>query len=125
VAMTARLLAEHGGASVYHSTWRDLLPIVEAAGGCDALIVDAPYSARTHSGHADGTESSNRGEWASPRGVVKVTPRRAIDYGAWGAEDVDAYVAAWVPLTRGWFVSITDHVLAREWERALDAAGLY
>lgn len=34
--------------------WQDVLADVE----CDALICDPPYSARTHKGHDDGSEST-------------------------------------------------------------------
>ena len=114
------LLASHGGAEVHHCDWRALLPIVEAAGGCDALICDAPYSDRTHSGHD--VQVHHLGAQDSAR---RKSERRAIDYGAWGAEDVREFVGAWSPMVRGWFVSITDHALAIEWSAALEAVGRY
>lgn len=137
--MTATLLAESGGAAAYHATWRELLPIVEAAGGCDALIVDAPYSARTHAGHDDGTSTANRAaDWvarnASAGGAKadrvrylqrKGTDRRALNYAAWAAADVDDFVDAWVPLVRGWNVSLTDHALAPAWESAFNVNERY
>lgn len=86
--------------------WEDVLADVE----CDALIVDAPYSERTHSGHDLVSTSSDR---------------RALPYGQWSAGDVAAFVASWVPRTRGWIVTITDHVLARVWEDELGRAGRY
>lgn len=111
----------------------------------DALIVDAPYSARTHAGHDDGTASANRVQsWAAgraargqtkmSRGVTTKTrvnyalktgaARREIEYQAWTGTDVSAFVSAFAPLCL-WFLSLTDHVLAREWERALSDADRY
>lgn len=110
----------------------------------DALIVDAPYSERTHAGHDDGTASANRViSWAKGRAsrglpvngdsslgvrvartLRKDAERREIDYPAWTGADVDAFVTAWADRT-GWLLSLTDHVLAREWERACGAADLY
>ena len=75
----------------------------------DALVVDAPYSARTHEGHAAGL----------------VGERSDIDYSTWTEGDAIAFVGAWHALTRGWIVSLTDHVLAPAWERAYLAAYRY
>lgn len=130
--VSARLLADANGASVYHATWRDLLPVVAAAGGCDAIITDTPYSERTHGGHDDGTDSANRlvhrgkirGREQTPQDVAKCI-RRPINYGAWKPRDVREFVAAWAPLNRGWWVSVTDHILAPAWEHAFRRAGLY
>jgi len=117
---------------VLHLDWRGLARLVEeTVGQVDALIVDAPYSERTHAGHDEAAESMT----AAVRGadyrsrVVRpgggTGPRRSISYNPWSDEDVGRFVAAWVPLTSGWFVSITDHVLARSWEAHLASAGLY
>jgi site-specific DNA-methyltransferase (adenine-specific) len=92
--------------------WQDVLADVE----CDALIVDAPYSERTHSGHSE-TAAGHAG--AGGDGAN----RREISYGSWSAGDVCSFVAHWAPKTRGWFVSVTDHVLAPAWAAALEATG--
>jgi hypothetical protein len=106
--------------------WQDVLEGVE----CDALIVDAPYSSKTHAGHDSGTQQANalagdpldnRKRYA--QGLDPV--RRELSYGAWELDDVNAFVASWAPRTRGWFVTITDHVLAPIWADALEAAGRY
>lgn len=107
----------------------------------DALIVDAPYSERTHAGHDDGTASANRvANWASsgraPR-AGRVSPltemkraerigmqRREIDYAAWTADDVSEFVSTFSRLT-GWMLSLTDHVLAKAWEESMQAHALY
>jgi hypothetical protein len=78
--------------------WQDVLADVE----CDALIVDAPYSERTHSGQPT-----------------------AIPYPRWTPADVEAFVGHWEPRTRGWFVTLTDHVLAPVWAAALASMGRY
>ena len=107
----------------------DLAAALTAAGQrVDLMCVDLPYSARTHVGHDDGAVDANRGadyrsRVANPTGGTGV--RRSINYAAWSADDVAEFVTTWVPLNRGWWVSITDHVLAPEWEFALESAGLY
>lgn len=53
------------------------------------------------------------------------TERRAIEYGGWAPDDVRAFTDHWSPRTRGWFVTITDHTLARDWSVALEDAGRY
>jgi site-specific DNA-methyltransferase (adenine-specific) len=87
-------------------TWQQTLADVDAV---DALIVDAPYSARTHGAYRE----------------MESIGRRAISYGAWEPADVDAFVQAWAPRTKGWFVTLTDHLLAPAWSHALETAGRY
>ena len=89
--------------------WQDVLADVE----CDALITDAPYSARTHGAYAD-TQRYTKG-W----------DRASIDYGGLSESDVLEVVQSWAPRTRGWMVSITDHVLAPAWAQAMEDAGRY
>lgn len=100
-------------ASVYHASWAELAEVVAAAGGCDALIVDAPYSERTHGGHND------------KRIDLTEMSYRKINYAHWSSVDVRAFVSSWAPLCSGWMVSITDHVLAPHWEAAMATAGRY
>lgn len=96
--------------------WQDVLGDVE----CDALIVDAPYSARTHDAH--GAKRTGADQTRMPDPKKAPTP---INYDCWSPDDVAAFVAHWAPRTRGWFVSITDHGLVPHWERALEASGRY
>lgn len=113
-------LAEHAGVEVHHAEWRDLRGPVMDAGNADALIVDAPYSARTHAGSGQDGD----GEGFAPGGADG-SDRRTFNYGAWSRDDVEDFTRAWHPLVRGWMVSITDHVLAPAWEAAMLAAGRY
>lgn len=92
--------------------WEDVLQDVE----CDALIVDAPYSERTHAGHNGGSARAN---------VASRNQRRAIHYPHWTEADVATFVEHWSERTRGWFVTLTDHTLARAWEAELQLQGRY
>jgi len=89
--------------------WQDVLADVDEV---DALIVDAPYSARTHGGHGSSRTADGR-------------QRRDIGYGGWTPDDVADFVSAWAPRCAGWFVTITDHILAQAWADALAAAERY
>jgi hypothetical protein len=94
--------------------WQQALADVEHV---DAVIVDAPYSARTHGGHD-----------RQVRRCIAEGDRlgmRELAYTALGEQDVRAFVKAWSPRCRGWFVTITDHVLAPVWAAALEDAGRY
>jgi hypothetical protein len=114
-------------AVIHNCDWR-ALPVTE----CDALIVDAPYSERTHAGHDSAAVAENE---AILRPDIRdnrvrlangLTPvRRRIDYAAWTPHEVREFVTAWSSRTRGWFVSITDHVLAPTWEESLRSVGRY
>lgn len=81
----------------------------------DAMIVDAPYSERTHAGHS-------RGKMASDRAANE--QRRDLSYAAWSPATVDSFVDLWAPHVNGWSVSLTDHVLAPHWESAFGCNGL-
>jgi len=80
----------------------------------DAVIVDAPYSARTHSGH-DYTHAIGGGK----------VDRKRLGYGHNDAATVGAFVDSWIPRCRGWFVTITDDILAPVWRDVLRDAGRY
>lgn len=116
------LLASHAGAEVYHCDWKALRDHVAALGGCDALIVDAPYSERTHSAYDDATrnDGSGLGDPASGRAVT-----RSINYAPWSPRDVASFVEAWSPIARSWFASLTDDVLAPVWRAELERVGRY
>lgn len=84
-----------------HGHYRDVLKDVT----CDALIVDPPYSDRTHKG----SKTDSKDGYA----------RNPVNYTAWGEGDIDAFVDFWSERNRGWWAIMTDHVLAPLWERAL------
>lgn len=106
--------------------YQDVLADVE----CDTLCVDAPYSSKTHSGHDSGAgvpmSSAKHGGYIRSDGR-RDTPieRRSLTYGCWTPDDVRAFVAFWSARTRGWFVSVTDDVLAPVWMSALEQSGRY
>ena len=119
----ACLLSERG-AEVWHCDWRRLAERARELGGVDALIVDAPYSERTHAGHRSGVANGADESWLRSNGrVERKIQRRDLDYSAFSAEDVAAFVDAWSPLTRGWFVSLTDDVLFPAWRGAMGSSG--
>jgi len=85
---------------------------------CDLLCVDAPYSSKTHAAYSPRTDvltaCARDARWAAKGGK-----RRQIDYASFDESQVDALVDFWAERTRGWFVSITDDVLAPLWSSAL------
>lgn len=93
----------------------------------DALIFDAPYSKRTHSGHdsqhneaADGGPRDNRA-----RLKLGFAPSRSLlSYAAWTPAEVRAFCSLWLPRTHGWVVTITDHTLAPAWATSFERHGL-
>ena len=98
--------------------WQDVLADVT----CDALIVDAPYSAKTHSGHRAGERGGRMRACGQPD---RARARQDIPYAHFSDDDVFEFVESWAPRTRGWFVTITDDVLAPSWARALRAFDRY
>jgi len=128
--------------TLHHQSHADLAAQLRAEGRqVDSLIVDAPYSERTHQGHDDGTASANRvADWArgklargethaggcdvavkAARAARLGAARRELHYAAWSPADVWGFVETWAPLTRGWMVSITDSELAPVWTEAMEA----
>lgn len=103
--------------------WEDVLAGVEV----DAVITDPPYSARTHEGHFSGcSDEATDPEWLARRGYDdKRSLRRPISYAAWGDDDVARFVTSWSPRCHGWFVVLTDHILARAFEAQLLEIGRY
>jgi hypothetical protein len=130
-------LAEKNNAAVYHCPWQELVPVVEAMGGVDALIVDAPYSEVVHSGHNNGSGTSKKKRFADyaqgkaakgsalGRYAAEGGERRSLNYDHWTPANVDSFVDSWAPHVRGWWVTLTDHILAPHWESALKVNGLY
>lgn len=119
-------------AQLRRGRWEDVLADVRQV---DALITDTPYSERTHRGHNSAVAANrvrpcdeHRLRVDKRRGStygVGINRRRALHYKCWTPADVDAFVDAWSPRTRGWFVVMTDHVLAPAWMSALERHGRY
>lgn len=107
----ATCIFKHELAEVWHGDALHNGCVDEVMGGrvADALIVDAPYSERTHSGH-------RRGKLIADRAADGGSGYNDIDYAAWSPTDVANLAECWAQHVSGWWVSITDHVLARAWE---------
>lgn len=89
----------------------ELLPVK-----ADCFISDPPYGDRTHKGH-DASANGHAG-FGHDR-----SKRNGIDYVAWTATEVRS-VCQTLP-DSGWTCFLSDHTLAREWERELAAVGRY
>ena len=96
------------GVTLYCGDCLEMLPGLEA----DAVISDPPFSARTHAGH-DAIEGAARDN----------ANRQGIGYAPWGEIEVTTVCKA-LP-REGWTCILTDHVLAREWEKQMRAVGRY
>lgn len=106
------------GVALFHATYTQLADVVRpgfsvSGSGVDALIVDAPYSEKTHDGASVGEDTKDG------------NTRSALDYKHWTPADVRAFVETWAPLVRGWWVSMTDDGLAPHWRAEYERAGLY
>ena len=86
--------------------WEKALADVESV---DALISDAPYSERTHSGSLSGNDVSDTS------GVSQYKPITE--------QDVWQFTWSWAPRVQKWVVIFGDHVSYRWWEAAWEAAG--
>jgi site-specific DNA-methyltransferase (adenine-specific) len=100
---------------VHHADCLDADAVHQAMGKlrADALIFDAPFSAKTHAGHASFCTND------------AAVGRRGIEYDAFSAEQIATFCNLWLPLCNGWIVSITDDTLAPLWRAEFDRAGLY
>lgn len=97
-----------GRATLYLGDCRDILPGLE---GIDHVIMDPPYSDRTHTGH-DGPQS-RRADGSDSKG---------LGYAALSEQDAVA-LAGLLNNCPGWVVWLTDHVLAPVVEREMKRAG--
>lgn len=106
----------------------------------DALIFDAPYSERTHKGHQDGKLTADRAAAYAARGAGDrkreraynarksehgESGRRDLSYEAWGPGHVSNFGSAWHERCSGWWLSLTDDVLAPIWRLELEYQELY
>lgn len=106
-----------GGVSVItlkHGRFEDVLRDAVV----DAVIVDPPFSPRTHDGQRVDRYDDDAGDrgWVSSDG---------LGYEAWTPADVHRFVRSWSPRVRGWMVALTDHELIGAWQAAYRDAGRY
>lgn len=99
------------GITIYNANCLDVLPTLEHV---DHVITDPPFSATTHEGHDAGARPGRDG-----------AARQGLDYRAWDLEDVERYAREASRAADGWIVTMTDHVLARPLQMALEANGRY
>lgn len=147
--MNAECLYSDSLAEVWHGDSLTPEDIAAVMGDrkADLLCLDAPYSEKTHAGHAAGKLTADRAlafakrapsekqasranskrerDYAERAGVNGWGRVRDIDYPAWSPADVDRFVELWTPRVAGWQVSITDDVLAPAWAGAFRVEDLY
>lgn len=99
-----RWQSSDGAIEVRLGPWRTALDDVRE---CGAVLMDPPYSARTHEGQAE--------RFA----------RAGLGYVALTEDDVREVVSSWAPRVDGWFAAMTDDVLAPTWRAAFADAGRY
>ena len=100
-----------GDCTLYRADCRDVLPTL---GKVDAIIVDPPYSARTHVGHDAGS-----------RGGRDSAARKDLGYEAMTPEAVADLANSYANICSGWVVWMTDHTLAPAVGKALEKCGRY
>jgi len=119
---------------VHHADCLDADAVHQAMGKlrADALIFDAPFSAKTHKGHKEGKTTADRAadyhrtmraQARRPQGSQRA--RRDIEYAHFDAEQIATFCKIWLPLCNGWIVSITDTDLSPLWAAEFERAGLY
>lgn len=81
----------------------------------DAIVTNPPYSERCHAGHDKAKHDGRDGTFAD----------RKLAYECWTATHVARAVQVWLPHCRGWFVVMSDHVLAYSWATSLERMGRY
>lgn len=97
--------------------WQEVLQDVDEV---DCLCTDPPYGERTHAGQR---AARRRDPKRDP--VKRRLNDRGLSYACWTPADVEAFVKAWVPRVRGWFVAFTSHDLVAAYEAALERANRY
>ena len=101
-------VSECGRVTLYQGDCLDIMPHLKCV---DSVISDPPFSEKTHAGH-DGI---------AKRGGNDGVARSVLGYSAWGDSEI-LEVCKSLPLT-GWTCIITDHILARVWEKRLQEVG--
>lgn len=101
-----------GSATLYLGDCREVMPRL---GKVDSVIVDPPYSERTHSGHdliARGATSDD--SLRAKLGYMALTPADVVDL-----------AGLYCSICDGWVVWMTDHMLAPKITEAFESAGRY
>jgi hypothetical protein len=108
------LLYQDSLVEVWHgdSLEPDTVATVMQGRTADLLHVDAPYSARTHTGHGHA-------------GISDGVERSAIAYPHWTPSDVGAFCGTWLDSVSGWVSSVTDSDLSPVWSELFRANQLY
>ncbi len=88
--------------------WQKVLADVESV---DAVVVDPPYSRRTHEGHNAGLVGPDNN-------------RREISYSHWGRGEISNFLDIMLPKCRGWFVCLSDSPLIEIWRDEFEGRGL-
>lgn len=131
-----------GMCELWHADALDAFHVATVMGErrVDAIIVDAPYSEKTHAGHREGKVTADRAahfaaahadaptresRYAARKSAAGDSGRRDIEYTSWSPADVATFGELWVPRSEGWCVSITDDQLAPAWRTAFEAGELY
>jgi len=104
-----------GDATLYLGDCREILPTLQ---GVSHVIMDPPYSARTHAGH----DAAAKGAKAAGKDSAE---RVALGYAALSPEDVKDLASALSTVCDGWIVWMTDHVLAPVIADGMVAGGRY
>lgn len=140
--MVADLLFRHELAEVWCGDCLNAGDVTGALGErkVDALIFDAPYSEKTHSGHAAGKLDPERAaayaargaghrkrerEYNARKAAAGESGRWALEYPAWSETEISAFGDAWRANCLGWWVSLTDDQLAPLWFAEMERSGLY
>jgi site-specific DNA-methyltransferase (adenine-specific) len=93
--------------------WQDVLTDIKS---CDAVIMDPPYSERTHKGHGRGTAELNA------HGKYK---RKDIFYNAIDKKEAFHVCEYWCSVCSGWLCVFTDHVLYDAFRKGAEDNGFY
>jgi hypothetical protein len=144
--MKRTLVYQEETAEVWHADSLDPDHVAAVMGErlADMLCIDAPFSARTHEGHKAGKMTADRAAafakrpqkskgakrsaeqaYAARKAARGESGRRDLDYRPWTSVDVGRCVRIWAERRAGWFVSITDDVLAPAWRDAFEVWDLH
>lgn len=110
-------VSRRGDIVLYCADYMDVLPELED-GAVSSIIVDPPYSDRSHCGHNN--SANGHGD-----AILDDGQRRVIQYQSWSEEVVESASREFARVSSGWVVAFTDHVLMPAWSSGLEHAGRY